>query len=167
VDDEINNSSVKRCTIDDIEQVERVLKSDEIYSCITDDGSLPVEEFTIKAVLENELCYFLMPNENMLVMMQPINSITYDCHVNVLNAGRNETLIKESRKTLDYIFSQTPCRKMIAWIPFKYENVARYATRIGMEIEGVSKQSYLKDGILYDRYLFGLTKEGYEQWQEQ
>jgi hypothetical protein len=156
-----------RCTIDDIEKVERVLKADEIYPNITDDGSMPVEEFTICESLKCELNYYLMPNENMLVCMHPMNSITFDCHVNVLNAGRNETLMDESKKVLDYIFSKTPCQKMIAFIPVKYVNVMRYAMRIGMKIEGDSKESYLKDGVLYDQYLFGLTKKEYEQWQKQ
>ena len=156
-----------RCTIDDIEKVERVLKADEIYPNITDDGSVPVEEFTIREVLESELNYFLMPNDNMLVIMHPANSITYECHVNVLNVGRNETLKDESRKVLDYIFNKTPCRKMTAWVPSKYMNVMKYCIRIGMQREGTCEKSYLKDGVLYDRYLFGLTKERYEQWQEQ
>jgi hypothetical protein len=167
VDDKIDDKRVKRCTIDDIEQVERVLKADEIYSCITDDGSLPVEDFTIKSVLENELHYFLMPNENMLVTMHPVNSITYECHVNVLDAGRNETLMQESRKVLEYIFYKTPCRKMIAFIPAKYQNVMRYVTRIGMSIEGILTKSYLKNEILYDQYVFGFTKKEYEKCQKQ
>ena len=46
-------------------------------------------------------------------------------------------------------------------------NVLKFALTNGHIIEGVCKKSWLKNGKLYDRYLTGVTKEEYKEWQQQ
>jgi len=149
-----------RCTIDDLYRVDRVLKHDSIYPFISDDNSLSVDEFTTEGILKNDNVYVLSPDEYTVFIAFPFNSVTYDIHVNmVAPEGRGKNAEVTTRMMLEYMFTETPCQKLISVIPFSCENVLLFALKMGMKLEGIIKKSYLKNGELQDQRLLGMTKE--------
>jgi RimJ/RimL family protein N-acetyltransferase len=108
-----------------------------------------------------------MPNENAVIFLEPINSICYLVHVNFLKIARGKEAIQAGKDTLEYIFSETPCQKLIAWIAPMHDNVISFTIGMGFKLEGINKASFLKNGQLHDQHLYGLTKKEYESCQKQ
>ncbi len=150
---------IKRYGIKDIKAVERVLKDPEIYERISDDGSPDIDEFDISPLLQSDLFYFLAPHPDMVFWYSPVNHVMFELHVNVLKESREKAL-GLGLETIKYMFRETNCKKLIACIPDKFQDVLGFALKGGFEKEGLLTKAYLKDGILYDINVMGLRKEG-------
>ena len=48
---------------------------------------------------------------------------------------------------------------MNASIPEYNKLAIRLAGKVGMELIGINKRSFMKNGVLYDQQLFGISKE--------
>lgn len=152
-----------RCTARDFEKVERVLKHPDVYPHISDDGSLPVEEFSIRGMLENPAVIILMPTDDIVATFMPYNYVMYEVHINILEAARNASSIEAVARAVDYVYETTPCVKMVAWVPDLYDNVYRFCLLFGMGVEGVVPESYMKDGKLYSQKLMGGTLSNWNE----
>lgn len=149
-----------RCTIDDLEKIDRILKDDAVYPFIEDDGSPQKELFTAKPFLENTNFHVLMPNNQTAILVYPVNYITYDFHIAVLKEGRGQMAVDAAKRALkEYIFNKTPCLKIIIQVPAFNRGMIRFARNLGARIEGVLKNSFLKSGKLHDQLIFSLSKE--------
>jgi hypothetical protein len=148
-----------RCTTDDIKKVSRVLMDDSVFPYTTDDGSPSKEDFPMWPLLEDKRIYVLMPNEDSVAVAFPMNFITYDFHFNALKPSRGNIAVEAVNKAIGYMFTKTPCRKLVAQVPTNKVRVAAFFTKIGMQVEGGITKSFLKRGVLYDQIIFGLTKE--------
>jgi hypothetical protein len=51
------------------------------------------------------------------------------------------------------------CIKLVASIPFCYENVYNASKRVGFIDEGVNRKSYRKHGKVWDQWNIGLTRD--------
>jgi len=148
-----------RCGIDNLDHVNSILQHESIYPFITDDGSPSAEDFTVEPLLSNEGCYLLAPDEYSVFMFVPMNEITYDLHVNVISEGRGQAAVKSIAEATEWMFENTPCQKIIGYIPTICPNVYKFALKTGFEREGYLTKSWKKDGQLYDQYLITMTKE--------
>jgi hypothetical protein len=147
---------IRRCTIDDIENVHRILKHPDIWDAIADDGASK-EDFDMTPVLENENTYVLLPHEDILFLIFPVNAITWDIHINALKEARGEAH-RVSIEVLEYMFTQTPCQKIIAYIAEIFPTVIRHTIKCGLGQEGCLIGSYLKNGEIYNQHILGITK---------
>lgn len=147
-----------RLSVNGIDFVNRILTDDSIYPFIADDYSPAKEEFTALPFLENESVYVLSPNEYSVFVIHPHNSIMYEIHVNILPEGRGRHAIEATGKAFEYIFTETKCEKLICIIPVICENVYSFALKMGMEPEGILKESFLKNGKLIDQHIMGIGK---------
>lgn len=146
---------VDRCY--DVEVVRAILTHPEIYECIAEDGTPPREDFMLQ--LEGIACIVgIVGSEPIGVMIyHPINGITWECHVQVLPAYREQYADEFSEKALDWAFS-LGVKKLVAQIPFLYPNVKDFGLKHGFEVEGINKQSYLKNGQIHDQWYLGLVR---------
>lgn len=153
---------IRRCTIEDLEFVDSVLKHDSIYPFISDDNFPPVDEFTIEPLLVNPGVHVLTTNEYSVFLGVPVvNTIVYDYHVNILPEGRGKIAVESNIQAVDYLFHETECQKLISFIPELYPNVLKFALANGEVEEGLLHKSFLKNGKLYNIHVLGITKE---QW---
>ena len=152
---------IKRCTIEDLDFVNSVLRHDTIYPFIADDMFPPVDEFSLEPLLINPGVYFLTTNKYTVFVAIPIiNNFVYEFHVNMIAPeGRGKVAVESTKEAVNYLFFGTHCLKLVSFIPVIYENVVKFACANGEQIEGTIKDAYLKNGKLYDMYLLGVTKE--------
>ncbi len=153
-----------RCTIDDLEYVNFVMRHPAIYPFITDDGCPRVADFDAKRVLMLDNIYFLKPIlDNYCIgifILSPCNTICYDAHLAIFPEYRGEMAIRACKEVIHYMFTETSCRKIIAQIPSINKPARMIAKLAGLAREGVIKTSFLKNGILVDQVIMGITKEG-------
>lgn len=148
-----------RCNLNDITFVHNLLTDNSILPYIIEDG------FTDK--MKNEMAYTLLNNKNIYVLSPSINSIfvlvphnftTCVGHVNILPKGRGCKGIKDEKKAIDWIFTNTKYQKIIGWTPESYKHVIRFHKLCGFKYEGCNQSCVLKDGELQNEVLLGITK---------
>ena len=140
----------------DKEEALEILTHPSIYSTIKDDYSALREDFYIPEDMAVLVCYVDDQPASCLTLQQ-MNGITWDVHVQILPEYR-EMSLELGHKMLNWIWENTTAEKLVAFISFKYENVKRYAERMGFEVEGISKNSIRIEGELIDQWLMGISK---------
>ncbi len=147
-----------RATTERLEAVRRIMTDESVYLYITDDGCPSGDEFDPAEMLENKSIFTLMPDENSLAIFTPVNAITYEQHSCVLPESRRRTN-SLARHAWKWMFTETPCQKIITWVPGFNLRAEAAAVKVGFNREGISTKSYLWKGVKYDQILFGLTME--------
>lgn len=92
-----------------------------------------------------------------LITFMPVNSITWNPHVNIIAQGRGlgTELVKRG---LEYMFSRTPCRKVVAFPPAPNIAMIRVFEKCGFQREGYSPNSFEFKGETFNRVLLGIGK---------
>ena len=132
----------------DIERVKGVICHPEILPLVCDgEPAFPV----------HDSIYYLMPEDGAgVVAFLPINSITWNPHIAILpeHRGRGTGLMTEA---LNWMFENTPCRKVVAYPPSYNLPMIRVFEKCGFSREGFSPRSFEFRGQVYDRVLMGRT----------
>ena len=161
---------VKQMRITDPQIVADIICHKEVYPFVSDDGSPDPDNFAnrfVPATVSNDQVYCLMPNKTALFVYMPINAATWEVHTCVLKKGRGLAAMKAARASIRYMFTKTPCKKIMSHVPEYQRHVLLFALKNGLKKEGVNRKSYLKDGKLYDQTLVGITKEEWIKCQQQ
>ena len=157
---------IKRCTIEDVEAVNRIMRHPDIYPYSTDDGcSKDANTFDVRSTLQNPAVYFLGWRIDEawagLWTLHAWNVATYEIHPCILppfRAGLAATHATE--EAVNWMYDNTQCRKVVAVIPEINKAAILFALAGGMKQEGVIKDSFLKDGKLCNQILVGTEKGG-------
>lgn len=149
----------------DMVLVNSVLLNEKIRSKIIDDGTKDVLATDNDAVFwlavyddKNEFCglYFL----------HPVNSVCYEMHTCLLPNAWGATANKLAQCLLSYAFEVMKVKKIVTNVPESNRLALNYAKRNGMVVEGVNRESFLKNGILEDLVMLGITFKEWESCQQ-
>jgi len=144
----------------DIELITRIMTNPAVYSFVSDDGSPDVGAFCAH---DDEAIYYLLVLDDErvrgLYMLHPMNYITYEIHTCLLKSCRGESADEAAKLVLKWVFTNTPCLKVITNVPENNPLALKYAKRAGLIVEGINRDSFLKDGKLYSQTLLGITRE--------
>ena len=154
---------IRRATIKDLEAVNRVMKHPDVYPHTWHDGRVPVEQFTAKNLL---LCappvHVLIDDQDSFVAtFTPDNNIMWVVHDNALPEVRGKYARDAGRAMLDWMFTNTPCLKVIGRTPYTNPRARMFAQMVGFTIEGRLKNAYMLNGKLYDMWVVGICKEDF------
>jgi len=144
----------------DIEHVAEILGHSEVLPFIADDSPFVDPVATATACILNDSIYVLIPNAYAVFAFMPRNYVMYEIHSAILPEGRgSENGSKDAANAaVEWMFENTPCEKIISWVPSYNKTALHFALACGCKQEGVVKDSYKKDGKLYDQYLVGREK---------
>lgn len=95
-----------------------------------------------------------------LAQLKPLNSIVLELHPQVFKKHRakyNKTFFYELYKWI--LVNATQYQKVNATMPVIYKHLKRFALSVGFTLEGVDRQSHIKNGDIVDRWIFGITKK--------
>lgn len=149
-----------RCGPNDLSRVLKVLCHEDIsYFFGKDEETLPL---FIERLLGNESIYVLMPNNEGVFLFIPHGSIAYEGHGYVLPEGRGKSAFMTCSKTIEYMFSNTNCLKIIGFVPVFSRKATRFYDFMGFYREGLSTESCMKNGKLHHQIIYGMTKK---QWE--
>ena len=135
-----------------------------VWRVSIDDGLINVIPSVFFVPTDGKL--WLRAGDYGLFMGEPRNSITYEVHTMLLPHARGKAA-DIARGAIRWIFDNTECRRIITSVP-KYNRLAeRLAIKCNMELIGTNRNSFLKDGILHDQLLFGISEEHVCQYHSQ
>ena len=143
-----------------LEDITKVLRHTLSLSTQEDgDGvpAIPVHDLIHYVLVysdEDEIvgCYTLIPH----------NEVTVDIHTNFLPKGYGELAKGAIPLILYYIFEEVGWKKAVTEVPAFNRLAHKYVKRTNMKLEGTLSQAFLKDNVLYDVFVYGMTEEEYK-----
>jgi RimJ/RimL family protein N-acetyltransferase len=152
----------------DMDFVKLIGSHPDIYPFIIDDGcpSSPDDWLPI----DGDKRYYLIPwllHKN--IDPEPIgvaayyarNHVLYEGHACLLPKYRHLMSHEIGSKCNQWMFDNTPCQKVIGFVPVTKPNMYKIALKAGFEDEGLCKNSYLSDGRLIDQHIVGIGRDYY------
>ena len=155
-------TGIHRATMDDRQFIIDLYNTGAMMKYLTDDNSPPLLDVGIENILNVDVIYALISEmdgmKSGLFLFFPWNYTTYELHVAILPEYRGSHSIEAGTMAGMWMFNNTCCRKIVTMIPKQNYKAKVLALAVGMQQEGINRQSYMKDGVLYDQYLFGICK---------
>jgi len=111
----------------------------------------------------------LFDGENCVGMyrVHQLNGISHQIHAFILKEHREKWAKESGRVILHWCLDNLEFNKLIAEIPAKYMNVVNFTRHQGFKDEGINRESFLKDGKIWDTYRLGMTRKEIEEWLQQ
>lgn len=142
----------------DLNKINEVILNPSVQDDISDDFSEGMELSEIPKNIQF-MGVYLNNTLHGFYMFVPQNSVTVEVHTCLLPSLRGKNAIQAGRLAIAYIFSNY--KKIISYIPDGNKKAELYALLLGFKIEGINRESYLKNGKLIDMKLVGITKGEY------
>lgn len=134
---------------------------DQVFDEISEDG---IDSYVPDVISEHWVTLFDGENCVGMYRLHQVNAITYQIHA-FIRPDHRERWAKESGKViLHWCLDNLEFNKLIAEIPAKYQNVYHFTKGQGFKDEGINRQSFLKDGEIWDTYRLGMTREEIKTW---
>ena len=92
-----------------------------------------------------------------LITFVPINSVTWNPHVNMLVRGRGIGT-EVVKRGISWMFENTDCIKIVAFPPAYNRAMIRVFEKSGFLLEGRSPKSFKFNNTVFDRLLMGIGK---------
>lgn len=140
----------------DIEFITKCVTNPIVWRASTDDGMVNVEPELFFIPTDGKL--WLRAGDYGLFMGEPRNAVTYEVHTMLLPEARGKA-IEIAKGALYWVFYNTPCLKIITHVPSFNALARRLTERCGMRLIGNNTSSFLKDGVLHDQFIYGISKE--------
>lgn len=150
-----------RCDARDEEWLNTWLSQDWVWDSLIDDDTNPkIRNILGSMLLKNPSIYVLHPNENTIFISRPLfGELVRDVHICIAPAGRGEAGIKAGKECLRWIWEYTSCVKLVGFPPAFNKPVIHYALACGFKIEGSLSNSFVRNGIYFNRRILGIEKE--------
>jgi RimJ/RimL family protein N-acetyltransferase len=138
--------------------VKSIVTHGNIYKFVSDDKSPSAEEF----YPDMDALTWVSPVEDGYVlgvfMIHPINGYTCEIHTCLLPEGRGKKAKDAAILVLDWIANNTDFIKVVTNVPSYNVAAKRLAEYAGMTLEGINRDSFVKNGRVYSQFVFGITK---------
>lgn len=128
------------------------------YEWTSDDGSPSRDDY--QPVASGAIWYVLAKDEGDLLglwVLVPLNAIEYEVHTCLLPGHGYRRGRRAAQAAIQWAWENTPCRRMITKVPAFHRLAYKFAIDAGFEMIGIDRRSFLKNGILYDQALLGLS----------
>ena len=129
------------------------------YKFITDDFSVPVEQFQ---PAEHESIWYVLAFEGDelrgLFAFEPENTICWKIHVCLLPRCWGAKGREALQGVFEWIWENTPCLRIVGHVPSYNRLALKLALECGMILYGLNYKSIMKYGKLHDQVLVGISK---------
>ena len=97
-----------------------------------------------------------------LWMAELRNGITIEIHPMILKKFRGKKAYKGAKEFFTWITKNTKYEKINAEIATCFPNAKMFAVQCGMKAEETIRQSFKKNGEIYDQWILGITRKELE-----
>lgn len=151
-----------RLTINDIDDVERIIGHPSVFEFAKDDADVSPLDIAVTA-LRDKTFIIVRPHEDTLFMFRRMNLIMFEMHVCIVDGPARKQGLKSAVEAARWLFENTECMKIVSHIPAFHAASLMFAKVCGMKEEGRLSKAYKKNGELHDLVILGATREEYEK----
>lgn len=147
----------------DMNIVQAILDHPRIARDIREDDS-PDQQ-----AIDHESIHWLLVTDDApagVFLVHPTGSHCYELHTCLLPRiwGAGATLAADL--VLAHVFDVIGARKLITKVPASNRKALRYAQAAGLQIEGVNRASFLRNGAMEDQIMLGITEQEWKSCQQ-
>lgn len=147
----------------DLNLVKETITQPYIYGPASDDGAPSPDDFS---PVNSPLCHFVAMYKDEeylgLYMLVHRNSVTLEIHTCLLDKARGELADECAQEILSWVWQNTEAQKVITEVPGTNRAAFSYAVRAGLKIYGLNTKAWLKNGVLDDLILLGISRPSAE-----
>jgi RimJ/RimL family protein N-acetyltransferase len=139
--------------------IKLILRHPAIWPHVGDDFAPSAEAF--EPNLDSRLWYVTAHDADELLglfLFVPQTTVCWESHVSMLPSAWGRRALQAGRDVIPWLFAHTTCRRLIGQISEGNPRAIWYAKAAGMVEYGRNPQAWLKDGILHDQVLVGISK---------
>ncbi|PWT72949.1 MAG: hypothetical protein C5B60_08835 [Chloroflexi bacterium] len=143
----------------DYDLIRSVLTHPRLYRYLADDTSPPAYEFTPQQ--HPAIWYVTVRDDRELLglwMFVPQNGVCWEVHTALLPNAWGERGQLAARLLPGWMWRNTSCRRIVSNVPTTNRLALHFALKAGMKIFGVNEASFLKNGVLCDQVMLGISK---------
>ena len=144
----------------DIELINSIMFNDDIFDVISEDR---VTKENQRFDVYGECWLKVLCDETLIGLynFHYINQSTLEAHVHILPEFRKAHSAESIIKIYQWIIDECDgaVSKFVCNIPSLYPNVLSFCLSNGFTLEGTNRKSHLKNGILHDINMVGITKK--------
>jgi RimJ/RimL family protein N-acetyltransferase len=144
---------------EDPELVRGILTHPKLYRMLSDDFSPACEDF--QPVFNEHLWYVLVQSGSKvggLFFFHPHNAICWEVHTCLLPELWGPPAIEAARGVIQWLWENTPCRRLITQVPDYNRLALKLAKNAGMRAYGRNPKSFQRHSQLHDVLLLGISK---------
>lgn len=136
----------------DMEAVARIFNHPKVYGWVSDDSSIPP--------YVPLLSHYYIANEEKtaVVRIDPLTGTACMVHIAVLPELWGGQTLAFAKDGIVWVFSNTKYTKIISLAPEFNRMAIVLGQRCGFKIEGKITKSFMKNWVLYDQIVLGLSK---------
>lgn len=146
--------------LDNYELIRQTMTNPKIYRWLVDDNCPAREAYT---PIESDLIWYVgVYKEDTylgLWMFTPQNSVCWEVHTCLLPAAWGESA-QAGKEMVDWLWANTPCQRIITNVPVFNKLALILARNCGFIEFGRNIKSFLRNSVLHDQVLLGLSKGG-------
>lgn len=144
----------------DADLIRSIMANRWVYRHISDDGSPEREDF--HPILDDRVIYLAVPgldgSASGIFMLHPHNTVCYEVHTCMTPAAWGEIARNGAFEGCRWMFENTLCERIITNVPVYNSLAEKFSIDCGMKKFGVNPKSIMKNGILHDQMLYGISK---------
>jgi len=139
--------------------IKKTITNPSVYPHVSDDMSPAPEDFS--PVIDDGIFYVTATRDGEykgLFMLHPINGVTLEVHTCLLPSARGAAYVY-AKRLLSWVWENTAAMRVVTQVPANNRLARKLALAAGMTEYGLNPQSFMKDGMLYDIHLLGISRE--------
>jgi RimJ/RimL family protein N-acetyltransferase len=136
-----------------------IMTHDAVYRHLTDDTSPAAADF--RPIESDHLWYLVVWDGNQLLglwLLHPHTAVEWEIHTALLPDAWGDRARRAAAVMLEWVWVNTPCRRIITGVPQGNRLAYRFALDAGMEQYGVNCASFLKNGRMQDQICLGISR---------
>jgi RimJ/RimL family protein N-acetyltransferase len=144
----------------DEKTIKEIITHPRVWAGSTDDFSPDAQDF--EPIIGANVWYVLARDGNELLglwVLHPQNFICWEIHTCLLPTSWGPRGLQAAKELTDWIWINTPCRRVVTNVPDYNRLALRFAKEAGMEQFGINKKSLQKNGQLHDQIMLGVSKD--------
>lgn len=142
----------------DPDLIKVTITNPKIFPYVTDDGSCAKEDY--EPNLESFIYVGIYAEEYLgLFVLHQHNHILYEVHTCLLPDAWGEKAIAAAKLLIKWVFENTNCKRLITNVPDNNPLAKRLAKQAGLKQFGINPDSFIKNGVLFDQIMLGVSKE--------
>ncbi len=143
----------------DLDLVKSIMTHVKVWEYISDDGSPPPQEFN--PCDSPHVLYLLCYDGDILLgmwMFSQVNYVTVEVHTCLLPQHGFHRSREAAKLAAQWIWDNTQCQRIITNVPRKNRIARKFAEAAGLVQFGLNPSSFMKDGMLQDQILLGISR---------
>lgn len=129
-----------------------------VWPHISDDFSPPPDEF--EPPENDSITYLLVRLDGVpagVFVFMPQNGVCWEVHTCLLPSLWGPGAAEAARQAARWVWRNSECRRIVTNVPAYNRLALRFAKAAGMTEYGRNPKSYMKNGILEDQILLGMS----------